>query len=864
MRRALPLLVLVVCSWASPAGAQRLSGGVTPEHYQLAFSVDLAHARFDGDVTIRVAIAEPTQTIVLHAVDLAIRDATLTIGGRPLALATSYRSDETLRLIAPQTVSAGPATIRIRFGGTLGTSLRGFYLSTQNGRRFGVTQFESTDARRAFPCFDEPALKATFDVALTIDRGDMAISNGKVISDVDTPDRQHHTVTFATTPKMSTYLVAMAVGRFDCVEGERDNVPIRICTTPGKKDLAQYALESARDILHFYNGYFAIPYPFGKLDMLGVPDFAAGAMENTAAIFYREADLLADEKQSPLAVRKNVVSTLAHEMAHQWFGDLVTMRWWDDLWLNEGFATWMANRPMAALHPEWDVAVDEALETQQALGLDSLASTRPVHVRADTPDEIEALFDAIAYQKGAAILRMVENYVGPDVFRAGVNAYLRAHAYGNATSEDFWTSIATTSGKPVDRILPTFIGQPGAPLVNVVQTCSGGRTEATLSQERLSLSLRAPAPSSRDRWQVPVCTKTEKRGTCTVLGDAPQTIEADTTCTPWVFANAGAQGYYRTAYTPVALRALAPHVETGLTPAERLTLLSDAWALVLAGRQSSADYLTLAAGFRGEHTAGVLQTLTQRFSYIDQYLTTADSRPRFGAFARSLLRPTYDELGVVTNAGEADARKALRATVLAALGGVGGDADAAGDARRLVDSALGGAPVEATLLAAAIDVAARRGDPALFDRLMTAADRATTPEERDRYLYGMTAFGDPALIRRALEYSLTPRLRAQDGALFFSKLLVREAARPIAWTFLKEHWTALQPKLLIAGGDLNLVTALSSFCDAPSRDDVRSFFAAHPVPTAARGLEQSLERIDACIELRRRDLPVVAQWLADR
>jgi aminopeptidase N/puromycin-sensitive aminopeptidase len=587
-------------------------------------------------------------------------------------------------------------------------------------------------------------------------------------------------------------------------------------------------------------------------------------MENTAAIFYREADLLADEKQAPVAVRKNIVSTLAHEMAHQWFGDLVTMRWWDDLWLNEGFATWMANRPMAALHPEWDVASDEAAETQTALNLDRLASTRAVQARAETPDEIEALFDAIAYQKGAAILRMVENYVGPDVFRAGINAYLRAHAYGNATSEDFWTSIAATSNKPVDRILPTFISQPGAPLVNVMRACSRGRTEATLSQERFFPGTRTASTSSDERWQVPVCMKTGSRSVCTVLGAAPETIEADSVCAPWIFANAGAQGYYRTAYAPDALRALAPHVETALTAAERLTLLGDEWALVMAGRHSSADFLTLAAGFRGEHTAGVLETLNQRLAYVDQYVTTADSRPRLAAFARALLRPLYDELGSSPNPGEADGRKALRSAVVAGLGSVGADAAVAADARKTVDAALAGAPVDATLLAASIDAAARRGDAALFDRLIAAADGAKYPDERELYLYGTTAFTDPAIIARVLDYSLTPRLRSQDAALFFGKLLVREAARPEAWAFLKEHWGALQPKLVIAGGDVNLVTALSSFCDAASRDDVRTFFAAHPLPTAARTLEQTLERIDNCIDLRRRDLPVVAQWLAEK
>src|SRR5262249_57389072 len=273
--------------------------------------------------------------------------------------------------------------------------------------------------------------------SVTIDRGDIAISNGRVLSDTMGPAITQHTMKFATTPRMSTYLVAIAVGDFRCLEGAAEQIAIRICATPDKRDLGAIALDSAKRILQFYNGYYAIKYPFGKLDVVAVPDFAAGAMENTAAIFYRETDLLADSKNASVATRKKIMSILAHEMAHQWFGDLVTMSWWDDIWLNEGFATWMANKPLAAIRPDWNVAVDEEQETQKALSIDSLKSTRPIHSDVQTPAEIDEAFDAIAYEKSAAVLRMIESYVGEETFRKGVNAYLHAHAYKNATSEDF-------------------------------------------------------------------------------------------------------------------------------------------------------------------------------------------------------------------------------------------------------------------------------------------------------------------------------------------------------------------------------------------------------------------------------------------
>src|SRR5215510_2560194 len=488
MRTRLVTFLLLLISTATSASAERLPATVTPEHYDLAFVVDLAHERFEGTETIRVRIAAPTSRIVLNALELQFRS--VTIGSGPSAQTATVALDEAAQTAAftvPHEIVKGSAEIHVRYSGILNHQLRGFYASEANGRKYAVTQFESADARRAFPCFDEPAFKATFAVTTTVDRGDTAISNGKAVSDVPGPAITQHTMTFATSPKMSSYLVAIAVGDFRCLEGGAEGVPIRICATPDKKDLGHIALEAAQDILAAYNRYYAIKYPFGKLDVVAVPDFAAGAMENTAAIFYRETDLLADSKSASVATRKNIASILAHEMAHQWFGDLVTMQWWDDLWLNEGFATWMANKPLAAAHQDWLIPVDEALENQKALEVDSLNATRPIHVEANTPAQIEELFDAITYEKGASVMRMVENYVGAETFRKGVNAYVQAHAYGNATSEDFSKSLAATSGKPVERVLPTFVNQPGFPIIDVSASCANNRTSVTLTQQRFTL-----------------------------------------------------------------------------------------------------------------------------------------------------------------------------------------------------------------------------------------------------------------------------------------------------------------------------------------------------------------------------------------
>ena len=872
------LLAGVVCLDPS---AERLPVLVRPSHYDLAFDVDLARARFEGVETIAVQIDRPTSRIVLNAVDITFHDATIRTGAnQQIATVTLDTAAQTATLTVPRTLPAGPATLNIRYAGVLNNELRGFYLSQANRRNYAITQFESSDARRAFPCFDEPGLKATFAVRLTIDRDDTAISNGRLLSDTPGPGADRHTLVFSTSPKMSSYLVAMTVGDFQCLEGTSENIPIRVCATPNKKELGRMALDWAKRILAFYNNYYSIPYPFGKLDMVAVPDFAAGAMENTGAIFFREADLLADSGSASALTQKNIASALAHEIAHQWFGDLVTMRWWDDLWLNEGFATWMANRPLAEAKPEWNIAVDEVDETRRALNLDALTTTRPIHSGVETPDQIEESFDAIAYEKGAAVLRMMEGYVGEELFRKGINAYLEKYAYGNATSENFWTVIAATSGKPVDRILPTFVNQPGAPLVEVSLDCRNGKTQLALRQSRFTLvgpSFSSGATRSSgagatrgpsETWQIPICVKTPGQPTaaCQVLNNAAGTMTIGNSCQPWAFINAGARGYYRAAYTPELLRRLARDLQSGLTAAERASLADDEWALVRTGRHSVGDFLTLARGFASEHTPGMLAQITSRLEFIYDNLVTDATRPRFTAWVRTLLTPLYTELGMSPrgDGAESDDRRALRAVVIGALGVTGDDPAVISGARAALDGALATSrPLDPAIAGAIVSVAARRGDRALFDALFAAAARSTVPDDQYRYLFALTAFEDPALSQRALEYSLSPDLRRQDVALYLGRFLGNPAVSARAWNFTKEHWSDLQPRLAAFGAG-RVVEAVGSFCTPDARDDVKAFFTSHTLGAATRTIDQTIERMNGCIATREKQAPILAQWLEEK
>jgi aminopeptidase N len=848
-----PLLI------ATPLFAQRLPADIVPEHYDIAVTPNLQAATFSGTEKIAVKLARPTATIVLNAAEITFDTVTVSSGGRTqrarVALAPAK---EQATFTIPRPIPAGTAEIVIAYRGILNDQLRGLYLSQANNRRYAVTQLEATDARRMFPSFDEPAFKATFTLTATIDNGDHAISNGAVVSDTPGPGAGKHTVKFDTTPKMSTYLVALAVGDFECQAGGAAGVPIRICSTPDKKGQTGFALEAAQEILRYYDRYYSVKYPFKKLDVVAVPDFAAGAMENTAAIFYRETLLLSDPRTASIAVKKNIAIVLAHEMAHQWFGDLVTMRWWDDIWLNEGFANWMETKPLKAWKPEWHMELDEVQSNQRAMSLDALASTRPIRAEASTPAEINELFDAIAYEKGAAVLRMIEAWVGEDAFRTGVNAYIDRFKYSNARAEDFWGTLTASTGKPVDRVMSGFVDQPGVPFVDAAVRCSEGRGTAAVTQERAAAGRANPVSTA---WNIPVCVKTPAaKVSCDVVSRAPAAIPLDS-CPAWVMANAGARGYYRAVYPPELVSAIARDVGL-LTPAERIALVADEWALVRAGRHDVGTFLELASGFNGERTPAVMGTLLGALGSVGEELTTESSRPKFRTWVAALLRPALQETEWAPAASESDDRKELRALLVGGLGNIARDPEVIAKAREVLLSELAKpGSVEPALLNTAVTVAARGGDAALYEKYLARSRSASDPEEHYRYLYALASFSDPALVRRTMDYILSPEVRNQDAKLFIARLLGNRDAQALAWQLLQERWSDVQKKTGEFVGNTVIVGALGSFCDARSLAQVRQFFGTHKVPDAERTLQQAIERINACVARSEAQSAKLAAWL---
>jgi aminopeptidase N len=768
---------------------------------------------------------------------------------------------------------AGKATLSITYTGILNNELRGFYLSKTTRRNYAVTQFESTDARRAFPCFDEPAFKATYDVSLIIGAGDTAISNGPIVKDTPGPGEGKHTLRFATTPRMSTYLVAFLVGDFQCTGGEQDGVAIRVCSTPDKVGLTPYALGVAKYVLHYYNNYFGIRYPLKKLDLVALPDFEAGAMENFGAITYRESELLLDPRTASFDTRKLVAVVVAHEMAHQWFGDLVTMQWWDNLWLNEGFATWMENKSVGVMHPDWDMNQSVADDEDETLDLDAQATTRAIRARADTPDEINEMFDGIAYGKAGDVLLMVENYLGEKTFRKGVHTYLSAHLYANATAEDFWNAQTATSHKPVDKIMESLVAQPGVPILTFGEPAGG---TVSVSQRRFFLSPSIQSGPAQ-KWTLPVCFKAgvpgdrsssagwkkgEATQECTLLTPADSTLKVPVS--GLFFANAGGKGYYRTAYPPSVYAALVAGVETSLAPTERISLLGNEWAQLRANKATVGDYLDLTAAVRTDPNSEVIN---QAIGGIDpiysRIAATPEEKAAFSAWICKTFAPVYARISV-SFADESWNTQELRAQLFELLGGYGKDPAILARAKAIAEKYVADpASLDPALGDAPLTIAVRSGDAALFDQLQKIYETSANPEVQRVALRLLSQFEDPALVKRSLEYATSSKVRNQDAYIQFELPLGNDETRDLAWQTIKNNWDKVQAQFTVTTGAM-FVESTGHFCTAEARDDVAQFFAGHKVAASDAALKRAIDRINGCIEFRALQEPNLKQWLANQ
>jgi aminopeptidase N len=855
-------IALVACCTAF---AQRLPGGATPSHYNLSFNINFPTNSFEGDESIDVMLAKSGNAVTLNAVEIDFHEVTITAGGQTQTARVSTDADkEMATFTVDKELPAGAVTLHIKYTGHLNDKLRGLYLSTYKGRKYAVTQMESTDARVAFPSFDEPAYKATFDISATVDKGDTAISNNYVVSDKPGPGDKH-TITFATTPKMSSYLVALTVGDWKCQHDEVDGIKLGVCTVPGRENLTRYPLDATKAILHYYNTYYSIKYPLKKLDQIAVPDFQAGAMENWGAIIYRETALLVDEKTGSFGAKRGVADVIAHEVAHQWFGDLVTMEWWDDIWLNEGFATWMTPHPVGAWKPDWLISQDVVENSQNALAEDGVQNTRPIHQEATTRGEIESLFDGIAYGKTAAVLHMLESYVGPENFRAGVNLYLTEHAYGNATASDFWNAMARASHKPIDQIMPTFVMQAGEPFVQADAKCDGGNTTLKLSQKRYVNNPAAFNSPNDQVWQIPLCVKGVEdpaaQHQCFLMTKRQEQFSLKG-CSKFALLNAGGLGYYRFSYDAKALQQLGSAGEQGLTPDERIALVGDEWALMRAGMSRAGDYLALGAQFKNTPGYVLLGNFAGHVQMVNDELVSDADRPQMQAWLRQTFSPMLQQIGYTPKANEPPTERQKRAVLFNLLGYIGDDPQVIQQARTMVQSYMRDQQsIDPTMAGTVLAVAARHGDAELYDQFKAQMKVAKSPEQYYRYFRTLGDFQESNLIDRTLASTLTPDVRSQD-LYMLPNMMQNSAARQATWDFMRKNYDAISDK---TGGGLGgfgiFLGAAESFCSPEKAQEVEQFFQQHPIQGTERNQKEAIESIHSCSTLKQQQQSTLATWL---
>jgi len=847
-----------------PDGEFRLAEDVRPTHYAVHIAPDLNAGTYRGEVTIALDLGRPRDVIELHAADMTIERAVIVHDSTEHGATPVMRPKrESVEVKLPARIAAGSASLRLQFSGALQQHLRGLYAATSGGRRYAFTQLEAADARRFFPCFDEPSFKARFTFSVTTAVANAVVSNNP-IDHVDDHGDGRRTVHFTTTPKLSTYLCALAVGELEA-SAERfvGRTPIRVWHVPGKGHLTEFALEAAVAALTRLEQYFGLPYPYDKLDLIAVPDFEAGAMENAGAVTFRETLLLVDPATITLAEKKRVAEVVTHELAHMWYGDLVTMAWWNDLWLNEAFATWMAFRVVDDWKPEWRMWNNFAHHRAVALSLDALTNTHPIYADVKNPAQATENFDAITYEKGASVVRMIEHYLGPTAFRAGVRKYIRRHREGNAEAGDLWRALEQASGKKVAPVARSWIEQPGFPLVRATRVDRNRRAVLTLRQTRFFASPKAKPTGQR--WPVPVVVKSDgaRRTLRHLMTKArDELVIGPTRRVSWCYANAAEGGFYRPLHDEATLATLRRVMFGALTPVERLGMVEHHWHAVRAGHATIESFLDLAGGFGIETDFDVLDSLAGSLRFVDEQLVDAiNSRALFQRWLTSTYGEAWRQLGWEAATGEADDTRLRRASVLRLIGEI---AEAPAVVRevdqRLPRYLADRRSLEPNLADPLVVMAAHAGDPARYDQFLAMVRGAQTPQERRRFQLGLADFRAPQLVDRTLGLTLTEEVSTQDVGILLMRLLGNRAAREATWRFIKERWAEVSKRLppMMAA---RVIDATAQLQTREYKRDVAAFFRAHPVPTAARALRQALERFDLNEEFRRRAAAGARAWL---
>lgn len=843
----------------------RLLDYIKPSRYLLDIDVSLEIFAFSARETIWFELAHPSPTLKFHGVGMRGVTGRLADGSAAKTI-TLDPDEQTITFLFDQLVPPGSHQLTVTFEGAISESLHGFYRSSydRDGRKYWLasTQFEAVHAREAFMCIDEPAAKAVFDITITAENSYVVLANTNEVSARPAgTSRVRHT--FASTPIMSTYLVAYIIGDLEAVSAKsKHGVKVTAYGTPGKTGQLGFALDVATRTLDFFEDYFAIPYPLAKLDMVAIPDFASGAMENWGLVTYRETALLLDPANASLGNRQRVVEVVAHELAHQWFGNLVTMAWWNDLWLNEGFASWIEVLAQDQLFPEWEVWTQFVSgHYAYAMELDGLASTHPIEVEVEDPRALDEIFDAVSYSKGAAIIHMLQTYLGADDFRDGLRRYLGSFSYQNATTADLWRALEAASGQPVGRIMAAWTSQPGYPLVTLTQY----NDRLTIAQQRYFASPLETPTTATQHWPLPIRLVADDK-TETVLLIEPDVTTVKLAAGKILKANAGQSAFLRLRYDADAMARLLPLMESReLGVIDRFGIISDLYATAHSGLTSSLLALEATAALAHEPDYTVWQSLSGGFEALSDTVEDEALRKRLDSFGRQLVAPNLDRLGWVPAKDEPYFDSLMRPMILQQAIRFG-DTATIDAARSRFEDLLQGQAVPADLRPAVYYGVAYAGDELDFDALLARYREETIPQERMRLLGALCRFRKPDLMRRALELTFSDDVRSQDIIFVLAWCTTNRDGRDQAWSFIKQQWPRLLKQFGGGGHMLESIPVYlgQSFASVAAADDIEAFFAARPHPAITRPVRQATETIRLKAAWFARDRQAIEGFLDDQ
>jgi puromycin-sensitive aminopeptidase len=817
----------------------RLSKYIIPIRYDIELKPDLENFTFSGVETITISLLKPTRTLTLHSKEIEIVTAK---AGDQFAQISYNTKDETATFTFTKPIPKGKIELSLVFTGILNDKMRGFYRSSYvvEGvtRHMATTQFEATDARRAFPCFDEPAQKSVFHVSLIVPKNKTAISNTLPVS-VAEHEAGYQTIKFSPTPKMSTYLLAFIIGDFEYIESKtKRGVQVRVFTTPGKKHQAKFALECAVKTLDFYEKYFDIKYPLPVLDMIAIPDFSSGAMENWGAITYRESALLVDEAQSSASNKQWVALVIAHELAHQWFGNLVTMEWWTHLWLNEGFASYIEYLAVDKLFPTWDIWTQFSVhDLGVALRLDALATTHPIEITVHHPDEIGEIFDEVSYSKGASIIRMLASYLGENNFRDGLRYYLKKHSYKNTETIHLWQAFEKVSGKPVTKMMHNWTSKPGYPVVKAKM--KNGKVDIT-QEKFFSSPISKAKAKDKTKWEIPIIFGKNK-------------------------VNFGETGFFRTAYSKELLEKLkSPILYKNLSARDRLGIIRDLFALAEAGTIPTTDALEFLPSYKNEDNYTVWVEIASGLARLEQLLANSNTNRSLNKLSLELFSPLAHKLGWNKKSGEEHTNALLRSLAIARAGRAG-DKKIINEAKKVFSKIKSGQKVNPDIRGAVYSIIATHGGMKEYKTLVAMYKKENLHEEKNRIGGALGDFVNEKILEEAANFALSKHVRIQDTIGILSGVGMNPLGRDIWLKCIKYNWKLLVSRYGQGGLTLGrAIKAIGGSAEDKHFKILKTFFATHEAPGARRSVDQVLERIESNIAWRKRDGKIIEKFFSKK